>query len=121
LYPNIDDVAKLSILFQNGGRHQEQQLLHADRLAEAMFQTDRAGLPTGEMSEDGELTYHLAFNGLPYRGEDGRTHRIPISTGFGGNHWILLPNGISTFRFTDANIYGVDMMIDAAKSMRPMN
>jgi hypothetical protein len=119
LYPNVDDVAKLSILLHNGGRHQGRQILHAGRLVEAMFRTDAPGLPTGESTEYGDVTYHLAFNGLPYRGGDGRIHRIPCSTGFGGNHWVLLPNGITTLRFTDANIYGVDTMVDVAKSIHP--
>jgi hypothetical protein len=100
LYPNIDDVAKLSILLHNGGRHQERQLLHAGRLAEAMFRTDVIGLPTGESNEYGSLSYHLSFNGLPYRGEDGRLHRIPFST-------------------TDANRYGIDPMVDVAAAIYP--
>jgi hypothetical protein len=119
LYLNIDDVAKLSILFQNGGRYQERQILHAVRLAEAMFLTDVAGLPIGDKNEYGELTYHLAFDGLPYQGKNGHPHRIPFSTGFGGNHWILLPNGITLFRFADANLYSIDTMIDVAESLRP--
>ncbi|HUV37622.1 MAG TPA: serine hydrolase domain-containing protein [Patescibacteria group bacterium] len=120
LYPNIDDMAKLSILFQNGGRYQGRQILHAGRLAEAMFLTEVAGLPIGERNEYGDFTYHLAFDGLPYRGKNGRTHRIPFSMGFGGNQWVLLPNGIATFRFTDSNNYSVDTMVDVAKSIRPL-
>jgi hypothetical protein len=119
LYPSIDDMAKLSILFQNGGRYQGRQILHAGRLAEAMFLTDVAGLPIGSRNEYGDLTYHLAFDGLPYLGKDGRTHRIPFSMGFGGNQWVLLPNGITAFRFTDSNNYSVDSMIDLARSIRP--
>jgi hypothetical protein len=119
LYLNIDDVAKLSILFQNGGRYQGRQILHAGGLAEAMFLTDVAGLPIGDRNEYGELTYHLAFDGLPYRSKDGRHHRIPFSTGFGGNHWVLLPNEITVFRFSDANLYSIDTMIDVAEFLRP--
>lgn len=119
LYPNVDDVAKLSILLQNGGRHQGRQLLHAGRLADALCRTDVKGLPTGERDEFGEVTYHLAFNGLPYRCKDGRVRRIPVSTGFGGNHWVLLPNGIATFRFCDANKYGVGSMIGVAEALGP--
>jgi hypothetical protein len=74
-----------------------------------MFQTDVAGLPSGARNEYGDVSYHLAFDGLPYRDKDGRTRRIPFSTGFGGNHWILLPNWI----------YRIDTMIDVAKSIRP--
>jgi CubicO group peptidase (beta-lactamase class C family) len=119
LYPNVDDLAKLSILLQNGGRHRGRQLLHSGKLAEALYRTDIIGLPTGEMSEYGEITYHLSFNGLPFRCKDGRVRRIPVSTGFGGNHWVLLPNGITTFRFCDANKYGVGSMIDVAEAIYP--
>jgi hypothetical protein len=118
-YPNVEDVVKLSILLQNGGRYEGLQILHSGRLAEAMFQTDVTGLPTGNSNEYGEFTYHLAFDGLPYRERDGRTKRIPFSTGFGGNHWVLLPNGITVFRFCDANQYGVHSMIDVADAILP--
>ena len=119
LYPNVDDVGKLSILLHNGGRLQGRQILHAGRLAEALFRTDVIGLPIGESNEYGELTYHLSYNSWPYPGEDGRLHRIPFSTGFGGNHWILLPNGISTFRFCDSNQYSVNSMIEVAGAICP--
>jgi CubicO group peptidase (beta-lactamase class C family) len=119
LYPNVDDLAKLSILLQNGGRHRGRQLLHSGRLAEALCRTNVTGLPTGERDEYGEVTYYLAFNNLPFRCKDGRVRRIPVSTGFGGNHWVLLPNGITTFRFCDANKYGVGSMIDVAEALYP--
>jgi hypothetical protein len=119
LYPNVDDVAKLSILLQNGGRHQGRQLLNSERLAEALCRTNVIGLPTGERDEYGELTYYLAFNDLPFHCKDGRVRRIPVSTGFGGNHWVILPNGISTFRFCDANRYGVGSMIEVAEAVCP--
>jgi hypothetical protein len=119
LYLNIDDVAKLSMLFQNGGRYQGRQILHAGGLAEAMFLTDAAGLPIGDRNEYGELTYHLAFDGLPRQSEDGPLHRIPFSAGFGGNEWVLLPNGITVFRFTDSNLYSIDTMVDVAVSLCP--
>lgn len=119
LYPNVDDVAKVSILLQNGGRYRGQQLLHFGRLTEALYRTDITGLPTGERDLYGEVTYHLSFNGLPYRCRDGRVRRIPVSTGFGGNHWVLLSNGITAFRFCDANKYGVGSMIDVAEAICP--
>jgi CubicO group peptidase (beta-lactamase class C family) len=119
LYPNVDDVAKLSILLQNGGRYRNRQLLHSGRLAEALYRTNVIGLPTGERDEYGEVTYYLGFNGLPYRCKDGRVRRIPVSTGFGGNHWVLLPNGVTTFRFCDANKYGVGSMVNVAEAVCP--
>ena len=121
LYPNVDDVAKLSMLLQNGGLHRGQQLLHSERLAEALCLTNVMGLPTGERDECGKVTYHLAFNGLPFRCKDRRIRRIPVSTGFGGNHWVILPNGITTFRFCDANQYGVGSMIKVAEAICPFH
>jgi hypothetical protein len=119
LYPNVDDVAKLSILLQNGGRYQGRQILNSEQLAEALCLTNVIGLPTGERNEYGEVTYHLGFNALPFRCKDHRVRRIPVSTGFGGNHWVVLPNGITTFRFCDANKYGVGSMIDVAEAICP--
>ena len=118
--PNVDDVAKLSLLLQNGGRYHGRQLLHAGRLAEALCRTDVIGLPAGEKGEFGEVTYYFSFNSLPCRFKDGRVRRIPISTGFGGNHWVLLPNGITVFRFCDANVYGVSSMVNVAESICPL-
>jgi hypothetical protein len=119
LYPNVDVVAKLSILLQNGGQHRGQQLLHSGRLAEAPCRTNVTGLPTGERDEYGEVSYYFAFNGLPYRGKDGRIRRIPISTDCGAIHRVLLPNGITTFRLCDANKYVVGSMIDIAEAICP--
>ena len=51
LYPTIDDVAKLTTLLQNGGRHDGRQLLPAPRIAEALYPSgDTAGLPLGPTS-----------------------------------------------------------------------
>jgi CubicO group peptidase (beta-lactamase class C family) len=119
LYPTSNEIAKLSILLQNDGHHRGKQLLHPGRLAEAMCRTDVIGLPTGESYEYGCITYYLSFNSLPYRCKDGRIRRIPVSTGYGGNHWVLLPNGITTFRFCDANEYGVGSMVAVAEAVCP--
>src|SRR5207249_1188411 len=43
LYPTIDDIAKLTILLHNGGQHQGQQILHAAKLAEAVYKTKAMG------------------------------------------------------------------------------
>ena len=51
LYLTIDDLAKLTTLLQNGGQHQGQQLLHAVKLAEALYKTAAMGLPTGEKNQ----------------------------------------------------------------------
>ena len=39
--------------------------------------------------------------------------------GFGGNIVMLLPNGISAFRFADGHHYDVDSMVLAGEAVRP--
>ena len=101
LYPTIDDLAKLTTLLQNGGQHQGQQLLSAAKLAKALYKTDAMGLPTGRKNRFGEGRYHLSFWSVPYRTANGCFFQIPYMAGYGGNLVVLLPNGISAFRFAD--------------------
>ncbi len=119
LYPTVDDVAKVARLFQNGGQHQGRQLLHDGKLAEALYQTDVRGLPTGESNRYGDAMYHISFWSMPYRTANGDFFLVPYMSGFGGNHVVLMPNGITTFRFTDAHVYGVDSMVRAADAISP--
>jgi CubicO group peptidase (beta-lactamase class C family) len=119
LYPTVDDVAKVAALFHDGGEFEDQQLLHAGKVAEALYKTDIAGLPTGDRYEYGEGRYHMSFWSMPYRAGGGESGLIPYMSGFGGNHVALMPNGITAFRFADAHIYGVDSMVRVAKGIRP--
>ncbi|HEY45368.1 MAG TPA: beta-lactamase family protein [Anaerolineae bacterium] len=119
LYPTVDDVAKVAILLRNGGQHQGQQLLHAGKLAEALRQTEVVGLPTGEFNDYGEGAYHMSFWSMPYRSAAGDLYQIPYMSGFGGNRVILNPNGLITFQFADAHIYGFESMVKVADGMDP--
>jgi hypothetical protein len=121
LYPTVDDVAKVAILLRDGGQHQGQQLLHAGKLAEALRQTDVVGLPTGEFNDYGEGAYHMSFWSMPYRSATGDLFQIPYMSGFGGNRVILNPNGIVTFQFADAQIYGFESMVKVADGMDPFS
>jgi hypothetical protein len=119
LYPTIDDLAKLTTLLQNGGRYQGQQLLSAGKLAEALYKTGAMGLPTDRQNRFGEGRYHLSFWSVPYRTRNGCFFQIPYMVGYGGNLVVLLPNGLSAFRFADGHNYDVDMMVLAGEAIRP--
>jgi hypothetical protein len=119
LYPTIDDIAKLTTLLQQGGQHQRQQLLHAAKLAEALYKTTALGLPSRQENRFGEGRYHLSFWFVPYRTATGCFFQIPYMMGFGGNIVLLLPNGISAFRFADGHHYDVDTMVLAGEAVRP--
>jgi CubicO group peptidase (beta-lactamase class C family) len=119
LYPTVDDVAKVAMLLRDGGQYRGQQLLHAGKLAEALRQTEVAGLPTGEFNDHGEGAYHMSFWSMPYPGPDGHPIQIPYMSGFGGNRVILNPNGIITFQFADAHVYGFESMVRVADGLEP--
>ena len=119
LYPTIDDIAKLTTLLQNGGRYQDRQLLSAAKLAEALYKTSEVGLPTGETNRFGDARYHLSFWSAPYQTDDGCFFQIPYMAGYGGNLVVLLPNGISAFRFADGDNFDVESMVLAGETIRP--
>jgi hypothetical protein len=119
LYPTIDDVAKVTKLLHNGGRHGDEQLLHPGKLAEALYQTENFGLPTGASNEFGDEMYNISFWSWPYQSEAGSFYQIPYMTGFGGNHVVLMPNGMTGFRFSDGHVYGVQNMVEVADFLKP--
>ncbi len=118
LYPTIDDVAKVSALLQNGGRHNGVQLLSATALDGALFRTGR-GLRTGERSSAGVHLYSMSFWSLPYRLNGRCTRQLPYMEGYGGNFVVLLPNGVTAFRLADADNYDVEALVDVAAALRP--
>ena len=119
LYPTIDDIAKLTTLLQHGGQHQGQQLLSATKLAETLDTTDARGLPSGQENRFGEGRYHLSFWSVPYRTATGCLFQIPYMLGYGGNLVVLLPNGVSAFRFADGFHLDLESLILAGEAVRP--
>jgi len=119
LTPTIDDVAKLATLLQQRGRHGDAQILSAAKLDEALFRTRATGLATLQRSRFGDQRYHLSFWALPYRTALGCLVHVPYMWGYGGNFVVLLPNGVSAFRFADGNIHDLETMILASEAIRP--
>jgi hypothetical protein len=120
LTPTIDDIAKLTVLLQQHGRHGETQILSATKLDEALFRTSATGLSTRQLSRFGERRYHLSFWALPYRTALGCTVHVPYMWGYGGNFVVLLPNGVSAFRFADGNSHDPETMLLAGDAIRPL-
>ena len=101
MMPTLDEVAKLVKLLRHGGRHQGEQILSATKLAEALGPTMKIGLPTGWPLEHGEVSYHMSFWQHPYRAKNGCLFQYPAMSGHGGNYVLIMPNGITAFRFAD--------------------
>ena len=118
LYPTVDDTARIAMLLQNVGFYEGQQLLSANKLQEALYLTDVYGMPTGKQFDDGDQSYHMSFWGHPYRNQDNQYYLIPYMQGFGGCSIVLVPNGITAFRFTDAKEYDVEPLIRVSEIIR---
>jgi CubicO group peptidase (beta-lactamase class C family) len=101
MLPNLDEVAKLVKLLRNGGRHQGKQILSATKLDEAIGNARPPGLPTGWQIDDGETNYHMSLWLHPFVAKNGCRVRIPAMSGGGGTYVIIMPNGITAFRFAD--------------------
>jgi hypothetical protein len=119
LTPTIDDIAKLTTLLQQGGRHGSVQLLSAAKLAEALYRTSATGLSVLRRNRFGDYRYHLSFWSVPYVTDLGCRFLIPHMAGYGGNLVVLLPNGVSAFRIADGNTYDIETMILAGEAIRP--
>jgi CubicO group peptidase (beta-lactamase class C family) len=119
MYPTVQDMAKIALLLRNGGQHQGSQLLHAGKLEEILLRIEEAGLPSSEFNAVGEGRYHLSFWAMPYRSQRGDRHMIPYMSGFGGNRVVFNPNGIISFRVTDALNYELDHLVRAADGIEP--
>lgn len=101
MLPTLEEVAKLVKLLRNGGRHKGEQILSATKLDEAFGKAMRSALPTGALKDDGETYYHMSLWLHPFRAHNGCLLRIPAMSGHGGNYVIIMPNGITAFRFAD--------------------
>lgn len=121
VYPTIDDVAKITDLIQNGGEHDGEQLLSRAGLAEALYDTDVRGLPTGDSNRYGVNTYHLTVWHENYTTDSGETYTIPSMAGYGGNVVKIMPNGIIGFRMGIGGSKPVEQMIVIANALLPFD
>ena len=121
IYVSIDDIAKIAMLIQNGGMHDGVQLLSKAGIAEALYETDVRGLPTGRSNIHGDKSYHLTFWQEDYVTESGNTYAAPRMSGYGGNIVQLMPNGMIGFRFGNGEDVPLEQMTIVADKIRPFD
>jgi hypothetical protein len=121
IYVTIDDIAKIAGLLQNDGMHDGVRLLSQAGLAEALYETDVRGLPTGADNEHGAKTYHLSLWQENYITASGERYFAPRMSGYGGNIVQLMPNGIIGFRFGNGGDKPLEQMTIVADQIRPFD
>jgi hypothetical protein len=112
-YPDVDAAAKVAQLLQDDGAHAGRQLLDRTKTREAMR---RAGHPGYATANAAERYLHSVWT---VRTDTGRcTIEVPLMSGAGGNHVLMLPSGLSMIRFMDADDMEVHYATRAAEMYR---
>jgi hypothetical protein len=110
-YPTLDDLAKIALLYQNGGSWHRQQILHPALTREllashgALLKTGNAPLTGRVGSGDvGDVSlYKMGFHFTPYVGGVGRRRfYLPTMWGSGESEVILYPNQLASIRIAKA-------------------
>jgi CubicO group peptidase (beta-lactamase class C family) len=104
-YPTLDDLAKIALLYEDGGAHDGKQLLHRELtldLLAARNALDKQGdgsISRPRRDDPPAKLYHLGFHYSPYRGSQSQTlHYLPTMSGFGENEVVLFPNHVVAIR-----------------------
>ena len=102
-------ITALGAFMQRGG----DGVLHPERLAETLFQTDDYGAQMSYYS----YRYNNGMWGYPITGCD---QRVPILFGINGITVLLAPNGLVYFAFTDSQSYPVSSVLTQLDAIRPL-
>jgi CubicO group peptidase (beta-lactamase class C family) len=112
-YPDVDAAVKVARLLQNDGAHGGRQLLSRTKVREALRREGRPAYETGHASE---RYLHSVWT---VRMDTGRcTIDVPLMSGHGGNHVMMLPSGLNMIRFMDASDYEISYATRAAETYR---
>jgi hypothetical protein len=97
IHPTYDDIAKIALLLQNGGRFRGGQLLSAKKTREALYRTEIEGLPfpPGIQRFEG-FSYHMSLWHLPIDVGECTINAAKMS-GYGRNTVLFLPSGAIAF------------------------
>lgn len=121
MYPTVDEMMKISQLFDQLGQYNGHQYLHKESVKKALFRTDDLGFQSHwHNNEDGEGRYSMSFFSVPYRAKEGCLIHVPLLSGAGGNLVTILPNGIIALRFADAQNYNAKPMVDITGELGPL-
>ena len=120
-YPTISDIVLIARLYQNGGRHGDQQILYAPRVRELLAGQNPRGLPTGEKLPGGETTYVNAFWVASYAASRDCRVFYPRMIGWGGNIVALMPGGLTGIRLAKSGETVDNSEVDTSGMARVAN
>jgi hypothetical protein len=120
-YPTISDMVLIARLYQNYGKHGDQQILYAPRIRELLAGPNPRGFPTGEKLPAGETTYINAFWVTSYVASQGCRLFYPRMIGWGGNIVALLPGGLTGIRLAKSGETADNSEVDTSGMAQAAN
>jgi hypothetical protein len=120
-YPSIGDMVLIARLYQNAGRHGDQQILYAPRIRELRAGLKPRGFPTGEKLPEGETTYINAFWVTSYFASQDCRVFYPRMIGWGGNIVALMPGGLTGIRLAKSGETADNSEVDTGGMARVAN
>lgn len=124
MFLNAYDTARITQLLSGDGMFGGQQILHRERTRQSLYKIGNSGfetfaaVPIEAGSENAR--YRNSFWSFTLSGPGNCTVRIPYMWGYGGNFVVILPNGISAFRYADANVHDPTALALATTGIRPV-
>ncbi len=110
-YPTLDDLAKIAVLYEDGGAHRGRQILDP-KLTAGIFSPENTIRQNTDMAvdrrlppegDDKELLYKMGFHYYPYVAErTGKRIYVPTMRGSTGNVVTLYPNHVISMRLAKA-------------------
>jgi len=124
LLPSAHDIVRIAELFHNEGRFEATQLLHKNRTAQLMRHNREPALPTSERTQlnTGQwvATYYRDATWSSTVGPANACNLIASRMeGLGGNFVVMMPSGMTLFRFADANVYDAGGLVITGERIAP--
>ena len=99
-FPTFDDLAKISDLIHNRGKHNGQQILYFDKTNELF--SDEGTFEQNTHYENHRRKYKMGFHQIPFYGANNKKLYLPYMSGMAGNCVLLMPGGMTGLRASKA-------------------
>ena len=99
-FPTFDDLAKISALIHNRGKHNGEQILHFQKTNELF--SDEGAFEQNTHYENHRRKYKMGFHQIHFRGVDDKKLYLPYMAGMAGNNVLLMPGGMTGLRVSKA-------------------
>lgn len=106
--PNLDEAAKIALLFANEGRYKDRQLLNKDKVKQIFSKNEWPGYATSGDYRGSHYRHSFWSKKIT---SQKCAFDVTYMLGFGENYIVFLPNDVILFRFLDEHDLDIDELI----------